>query len=227
MEQSQNKAFQVHQTLMVDKYTLSRKTSDLTQFCKLLNEFFAELVKQGFMGLNSITFDMVEAAALFDAQPIIEAVAALYDKETSQMKYMGAKHVLQKAKELAANDIKADVAIMQDKYEKEALKYYKPNAEGKKWRLSFLTLTDGYVGFDNEAVLQACTKNIETEEQAELLNMAKRLYLQIVDFNRLCKKHNGIGVGSLIDGAMDEPIISVDPSNELFFDPKAALLMDF
>lgn len=227
MEQNQNKAFEVHQTLAVDSYTAKRKASDLTHFCELLNGFFAELVKQGFMGLNNITLEMVQSAAVFDPKPIIDAVSLLYDKETSQMKYMGAKHVLLKAKDIAADDITNTINKMRELYEAKSLQYYRPKTESNVWRVQYLTLTDGNVGFDQEAVLRDCTQYVRTEAQADLLNVAKRLYSQILDFNKLCARYGGVGVGSIIDGAADAVIIGIDPNNRLFFDPKATNLMGF
>lgn len=227
MEQNQKKPFEVHQILSVDEYTAKRKTSDLGHFCKLLNGFFADLVKQGFMGLNNITLEMVQSAAVFDAKPIIDAVSVLYDKETSQMKYMGAKHVLLRAKDLAADDITNTINAMREQYDKQSLQYYRPKQESERWRVPYLTLTDGNVGFDQEAVLRDCTQYVRSEAQAEMLNVAKRLYSQILDFNKLCARYGGVGVGSVFDGAADAVVIGIDPNNKLFFDPKATLLMGF
>lgn len=227
MEQNQNKPFEVHQILSVDENTAKRKTNDLERFCTLLNDFFADLVKQGFMGLNNITIEMVQSAAVFDPQPIIDAVSDLYEKEESHIKYMGAKHIIVKAKSLAMDDIKNSIAKIKSEYQNHALKFDNPNKNGERWRIQYLTLTDGNVGFDKEAVLRDCTQLVSSKAQADLLNVAKRLYSQILDFNKLCARYGGVGVGSIFDGIMDEPIIGIDQNNKVFFDPKATISMGF
>lgn len=227
MEQNEEKAFVVNQILSVDNYQATKETSDLTHFCALLNGYFADLVKAGFIGLNTITLDMVKGVAVFNAEPIIKAVSELYGKEEGHIKYQGARRIIGKAKSLALDEIKQSVSKLEAEYTKQALKFYNPSRMGENWRVRYLTLQDGNVGFDKDAVLRDCTQSVNSEAQADLLNRADDLKRQIQDFNVLCEKHGGVGVGTLFDGMADKPIIGLNDRNELFFDANATSLMSF
>lgn len=221
----QNK-FEVSTQLSKDTDKAVRIASDLTEFCKLMNRVFVNLVKGGYLGLNSITSEMVECAAQFNAEPIISAVCELYEQEAKRFKYERAKNDFLQGKESAIVEIKTAIESARQEYEKFAVKYYKPH-DGGIWRLKYLTLTNGYVDFDRAMVMQDCTNTIMNDKQADFLNRAKELFEQIQSFNKECKRLSNGAVNGISYVAKGDAMITINELDELIFDASLSKVMDF
>ena len=115
MAKTETSGYEVNALLSKNDYKINAQNADLTEFCKLLNEFFADLIKRGFIELRAITPAMVEAVAQFDAAPIIDVVQRAYTDEANKIKYERARLEFLKGKDNAANEIKAAIENMQKK----------------------------------------------------------------------------------------------------------------
>lgn len=226
MAKTDNNGYAVNSTLSTDNYKLSKQNADLTAFCKLLNELFADLTKRGFIELRSITPAMVEAVAQFDAAPIIEVVSKAYTDEATKIKYERARLEFLRGEENATNEIKAAIESVQKQYERNALRYYKPT-EGGYWRLRYLQVENGFVSFNRALLIDDCTDKIRSKQHEEFLKKANDLYTQILAFNKECKRLSGGAVGG-IDYAMGcDALITINEAGELIFDASFTSQMEF
>ena len=63
MAKTETSGYEVNALLSKNDYKINAQNADLTEFCKLLNELFADLIKRGFIELRAITPAMVEAVS--------------------------------------------------------------------------------------------------------------------------------------------------------------------
>lgn len=116
MAETGTNGYTVNTLLSKNDYKLNAQNADLTEFCKLLNEFFADLTKRGFIELKAITPAMVESVAQFDATPIIEIVQKAYIDEATKIKYERARLDFLRGKDHAVDEIRASIKGMQKRY---------------------------------------------------------------------------------------------------------------
>lgn len=226
MANNEKSGYKVNDILSTDNYRLTAQNADLTEFCKLLNEFFADLVKRGFIELRCITPAMLEAVAQFDAAPIIEVVQKNYDDEATKIKYERARLEFLRGKENAANEVKAAIESAQKQYEHNALKYYKPT-EGGYWRLRYLQVVNGFVSFNRALLIDDCSDKIQSKQHEEFLKKANELYTQILAFNIECKRLSR-GAVSGIDYVMgSDALITINEAGDLIFDASFTSQMEF
>ena len=226
MANNEKSGYKVNDILSTDKYRLTAQNADLTEFCKLLNEFFADLVKRGFIELRCITPAMVEAVAQFDAAPIIEVVQKNYDDEATKIKYERARLEFLRGKENAANEVKAAIENAQKQYEHNALKYYKPT-EGGYWRLRYLQVENGFVSFNRALLIEDNTEMVRSKQQEAFLQMANDLYTKILAFNDECKRlsHGALTGIDYVSGS--DALITINESGECIFDASLTSNMEF
>ena len=105
--------YAVNTLLSKNDYKINAQNADLTEFCKLLNGFFADLTKRGFIELKAVTPAMVEAVAQFDVAPIIDVVQRAYTDEAAKIKYERARLEFLKGKDNADNEIHAAIENLQ------------------------------------------------------------------------------------------------------------------
>lgn len=223
---TQQKTFTANMPLSYDTYKGTAMAKDLEAFTTLLNGLFADFVKRGFMGLNDITPEMVEAAAVFTSAPIVAAVSAMYDKEAERIKYARARLDFLRGKDDAANEINVAIAHAKQEYERNALKYYRPK-EGGFWRLRYLSLQDGSVTFDRAKLMHDCTDFVQTEKQADFLNRAKALFEEIKAFNEDCRRLSSGGVSGVDYAGSANAVITIDEMGGVIFDASVSSVMDF
>ena len=191
MTKEENSGNAVSTTLYTDNYKMNAQQSDLTAFCKLLNETFAYLVKRGFIELRSITHDMVEAVAQFDAEPIIEFVQKAYIDEATKIKYERARLDFLKGKDAAADEIKSAIESAKKQYERNALKYYKAKEYDGYWRLRYLQVEDGFVFFNRALLIDDCTAKVRNKAHEAFIQKAHDLYTQLSEFEKECLRLSG------------------------------------
>ena len=166
MAYTETSGYEVNALLSKNDYKINAQNADLTEFCTLLNEFFADLIKRGFIELRAITPAMVDAVAQFDAAPIIEVVQKAYTDEANKIKYERAKLEFLKGIDNAANEIQEAIESLRNKYQREAVKYYKPR-EGGYWRLRYLQVERGFVTFDRALLIDDNTDKIQSKQHEE------------------------------------------------------------
>lgn len=220
------KQYSTNTPLASDAYKGAAMAKDLETFAGQLNALFADFVKRGFFGLNDITPEMMEAAAEFTAAPIVAAVSAMYEKEAERIKYARARLEFLKGRDNAAAEINAAVAHAKQEYERNALKYYKPN-EGGFWRLRYLSLQDGSVTFDRAKLMHDCTDFVQTEKQADFLNRAKALFEEIKAFNEDCRRLSRGEVSGVDYAGSANAVITIDEMGGVIFDASVSSVMDF
>lgn len=226
MAKTDNNGYAVNSILSTDNYKLNAQNADLTYFCKFINEFFADLTKRGFIELKSVTPAMVSAVANFDAAPIIEIVQKAYSDEAAKIKYERARLDFLKGKDNAANDIQASIEELQNRYQREAVKYYKPS-EGGYWRLRYLQVENGFVSYNRALLIDDCTDKVRGKEQEAFIKRAKDLYTQLSKFERDCKRLSGGAVHGIAFVFGGDALITINEAGDLIFDASLTSQMDF
>lgn len=226
MAKTETSGYEVNALLSKNDYKINAQNADLTEFCKLLNELFADLVKQGFIELKAITPAMVEAVAQFDAAPIIEVVQKAYTDEANKIKYERARFDFLKGKDNAANEIKAAIENMQKKSQREAVKYYRPS-EGGYWRLRYLQVENGFVTFNRALLIDDNTDKIQSKQHEEFVKKASDLYTQILAFNKECKRLSGGAVGGIDYVMGGDALITINEIGDCIFDASLTSQMRF
>lgn len=218
--------YAVNTLLSKNDYKINAQNADLTEFCKLLNEFFADMIKRGFIELKAVTPAMVESVAQFDAAPIIDVVQRAYTDEAAKIKYERAKLEFLKGKDNAANEIQEVIESLRNKYQREAVKYYKPR-EGGYWRLRYLQVESGFVTFDRALLIDDNTDKIQSKQHEEFVKKAHDLYTQILAFNKECKRLSGGAVGGIDYVMGGDALITINESGDCIFDASLTSLMRF
>ena len=218
--------YAVNTLLSKNDYKINAQIADLTEFCKLLNGFFADLTKRGFIELKAVTPAMVEAVAQFDTAPIIDVVQRAYTDEAAKIKYERAKLEFFKGKDNAANEIQEAIESLRNKYQREAVKYYKPR-EGGYWRLRYLQVESGFVTFDRALLIDDNTDKIQSKQHEEFVKKAHDLYTQILAFNKECKRLSGGAVGGIDYVMGGDALITINESGDCIFDASLTSLMRF
>ena len=226
MAKTETSGYEVNALLSKNDYKINAQNADLTEFCKLLNEFFADLIKRGFIELRAITPAMVEAVAQFDAAPIIEVVQKAYTDEANKIKYERARLEFLKGKDNASNEIQAAVEGLRNKYQREAVKYYRPS-EGSYWRLRYLQVENGFVTFDRTLLIDDNTDKIQSKQHEEFVKKAHDLYTQILAFNKECKRLSDGAVGGIDYVMGGDALITINESGDCIFDASLTSLMRF
>ena len=122
MANKETNGYEVNALLSKNDYKINAQIADLTEFCKLLNGFFADLTKRGFIELKAVTPAMVEAVAQFDTAPIIDVVQRAYTDEAEKIKYERAKLEFLKGIDNASNEIQEAIERLRNKYKREEIK---------------------------------------------------------------------------------------------------------
>ena len=226
MKTTEKSGFEVNAILSKDDNKLNAQSKDLTEFCKLLNDFFADSVKGGFITLKDITPAMMNAVAQFDSSPIIETITKAYNDEADKIKYERARLDFLKSKENAANEIKTAIENTRRLYERNALRYYKPK-DGGYWRLRYLQVENGFVSFNRDLLISDCTNIVRSKEHDDFIKRANDLYRQIIDFNDDCNRLSGGAVHGIDSVTGGDAIITVNEIGELIFDASLTSLMSF
>lgn len=226
MTTTEKGGFEVNVTLSKDNYKLNAQSKDLTEFCKLLNDFFADLAKRGFITLKDITPAMMNAVAQFDAAPIIEAIIKAYTDEAAKIKYERARLDFLKSKENAVNEIKTAIENTHRLYERNALRYYKPK-EGGYWRLRYLQVENGFVSFNRDLLISDCTNSVRSKEQEEFIKRANDLYTQLLEFEKECKRLSGGEVHGIAFVYGGDAIITIGEFGDIIFDASYTSQMRF
>lgn len=226
MANTETSGYAVNTLLSKNDYKINAQNADLTEFCKLLNELFADLVKRGFIELRCITPAMVEAVAQFDAAPIIEVVQKNYDDEATKIKYERARLEFLRGKENAASEVKAAVEGLRNKYQREAVKYYRPS-EGGYWRLRYLQVENGFVTFNRALLIDDNTDKIQSKQHEEFVKKASDLYTQILAFNKECKRLSGGAVGGIDYVMGGDALITINEIGDCIFDASLTSQMRF
>ena len=169
---------------------------------------------------------MVEAVAQFDAAPIIEVVQKAYTDEANKIKYERAKLEFLKGIDNAANEIQEAIESLRNKYQREAVKYYKPR-EGGYWRLRYLQVKSGFVTFDRALLIDDNTDKIQSKQHEEFVKKAHDLYTQILAFNKECKRLSGGAVGGIDYVMGGDALITINESGDCIFDASLTSLMRF
>lgn len=226
MANKETNGYEVNALLSKNDYKINAQAADLTAFCELLNNTFADLVKGGFIELKNITQPIVNAAAYFDAAPLIEVVEKAYTDEATKIKYERAKRDFLKGKEDAANDIQAAIEEMQKHYQREAVKYYKPS-EGGYWRLRYLQAENGFVSFNRALLIEDNTDKIQSKQHEEFLKKANDLYTEILAFNDECKRLSDGAVTGIDYVSGSDALITINEIGDCIFDASLTSLMRF
>lgn len=226
MANRETNGYAVNTLLSKNDYKINAQIADLTEFCKLLNGFFADLTKRGFIELKAVTPAMVEAVAQFDTAPIIDVVQRAYTDEAAKIKYERAKIEFLKGIDNAANDIQEAIESLRNKYQREAVKYYKPR-EGGYWRLRYLQVENGFVTFDRTLLIDDNTDKIQSKQHEEFVKKAHDLYTQILAFNKECKRLSGGAVGGIDYVMGGDALITINESGDFIFDASLTSLMRF
>ena len=226
MANRETNGYAVNTLLSKNDYKINAQIADLTEFCKLLNGFFADLTKRGFIELKAVTPAMVEAVAQFDTAPIIDVVQRAYTDEAAKIKYERAKLEFLKGIDNAANDIQEAIESLRNKYQREAVKYYKPR-EGGYWRLRYLQVENGFVTFDRTLLIDDNTDKIQSKQHEEFVKKAHDLYTQILAFNKECKRLSGGAVGGIDYVMGGDALITINESGDFIFDASLTSLMRF
>lgn len=226
MTKEENSGNAVSTTLYTDNYKMNAQQSDLTAFCKLLNETFAYLVKRGFIELRSITHDMVEAVAQFDAEPIIEFVQKAYNDEATKIKYERARLDFLKGKDNAADEITAAIESAKKQYESNALKYYKAKEDGY-WRLRYLQVEDGFVFFDRALLIDDCKAKVRNIAHEAFIQKAHDLYTQLSEFEKECLRISGGAVHGIAYVFGGDALITINEEGKLILDVSYTSKMHF
>lgn len=226
MANKETNGYKVNALLSKNDYKINAQNADLTEFCKLLNGFFADLTKRGFIELKAVTPAMVEAAAQFDVAPIIDVVQRAYTDEAAKIKYERAKLEFLKGKDNADNEIHAAIESLRNKYQRESVKYYKPR-EGGYWRLRYLQVESGFVTFDRALLIDDNTDKIQSKQHEEFVKKAHDLYTQILAFNKECKRLSGGAVGGIGYVMGGDVLITINESGDCIFDASLTSLMRF
>lgn len=226
MANRETNGYAVNTLLSKNDYKINAQIADLTEFCKLLNGFFADLTKRGFIELKAVTPAMVEAVAQFDTAPIIDVVQRAYTDEAAKIKYERAKLEFLKGIDNAANDIQEAIESLRNKYQREAVKYYKPR-EGGYWRLRYLQVESGFVTFDRALLIDDNTDKIQSKQHEEFVKKAHDLYTQILAFNKECKRLSGGAVGGIDYVMGGDALITINESGDCIFDASLTSLMRF
>lgn len=226
MANKETNGYKVNALLSKNDYKINAQNADLTEFCKLLNGFFADLTKRGFIELKAVTPAMVEAAAQFDVAPIIDVVQRAYTDEAAKIKYERAKLEFLKGKDNADNEIHAAIESLRNKYQRESVKYYKPR-EGGYWRLRYLQVENGFVTFDRTLLIDDNTDKIQSKQHEEFVKKSHDLYTQILAFNKECKRLSGGAVGGIGYVMGGDVLITINESGDCIFDASLTSLMRF
>lgn len=226
MANRETNGYAVNTLLSKNDYKINAQIADLTEFCKLLNGFFADLTKRGFIELKAVTPAMVEAVAQFDTAPIIDVVQRAYTDEAEKIKYERAKLEFLKGIDNASNDIQEAIESLRNKYQREAVKYYKPR-EGGYWRLRYLQVESGFVTFDRALLIDDNTDKIQSKQHEEFVKKAHDLYTQILAFNKECKRLSGGAVGGIDYVMGGDALITINESGDCIFDASLTSLMRF
>ena len=226
MANRETNGYAVNTLLSKNDYKINAQIADLTEFCKLLNGFFADLTKRGFIELKAVTPAMVEAVAQFDTAPIIDVVQRAYTDEAEKIKYERAKLEFLKGIDNASNDIQEAIESLRNKYQREAVKYYKPR-EGGYWRLRYLQVESGFVTFDRALLIDDNTDKIQSKQHEEFVKKAHDLYTQILAFNKECKRLSGGAVGGIGYVMGGDVLITINESGDCIFDASLTSLMRF
>ena len=226
MANRETNGYAVNTLLSKNDYKINAQNADLTEFCKLLNGFFADLTKRGFIELKAVTPAMVEAVAQFDTAPIIDVVQRAYTDEAAKIKYERAKLEFLKGIDNAANEIQEAIESLRNKYQREAVKYYKPS-EGGYWRLRYLQVENGFVTFDRTLLIDDNTDKIQSKQHEEFVKKAHDLYTQILAFNKECKRLSGGAVGGIDYVMGGDALITINESGDFIFDASLTSLMRF
>ena len=226
MANRETNGYAVNTLLSKNDYKINAQNADLTEFCKLLNGFFADLTKRGFIELKAVTPAMVEAVAQFDTAPIIDVVQRAYTDEAAKIKYERAKLEFLKGIDNASNDIQEAIESLRNKYQREAVKYYKPR-EGGYWRLRYLQVENGFVTFDRILLIDDNTDKIQSKQHEEFVKKAHDLYTQILAFNKECKRLSGGAVGGIDYVMGGDALITINESGDCIFDASLTSLMRF
>lgn len=225
MKQTDNTDFAVGMTLFKDDDKITRIEADLTEFCKMLNSVLASLIKGGYIGMDDIDREKVNALAVFDAEPITAIVRAKYEKEAKSIKYERRKIEFLKEAEKVSDDIKGIVKTFSDEYKKHPLRFYKPYDWGAGWRLHYLVLTESVVTFDRQKVEEEYTQNVLNEAHAAYLDEARELFMKIKEFNAKTLRMSQGTVYGVGYANNNDAIINVTDNGKIVFD--AALSADF
>ena len=226
MANKETNGYKVNALLSKNDYKINAQNADLTEFCKLLNGFFADLTKRGFIELKAVTPAMVEAVAQFDVAPIIDVVQRAYTDEAAKIKYERAKFEFLKGKDNADNEIHAAIESLRNKYQREAVKYYRPS-EGGYWRLRYLQVENGFVTFDRTLLIDDNTDKIQSKQHEEFVKKSHDLYTQILAFNKECKRLSGGAVGGIDYVMGGDALITINESGDCIFDASLTSLMQF
>ena len=226
MANRETNGYAVNTLLSKNDYKINAQNADLTEFCKLLNGFFADLTKRGFIELKAVTPAMVEAAAQFDVAPIIDVVQRAYTDEAAKIKYERARLEFLKGKDNADNEIHAAIESLRNKYQRESVKYYKPR-EGGYWRLRYLQVENGFVTFDRTLLIDDNTDKIQSKQHEEFVKKSHDLYTQILAFNKECKRLSGGAVGGIGYVMGGDVLITINESGDCIFDASLTSLMRF
>lgn len=223
----QQRDFQVNDLLGNSQSRYANQKADLTAFCNLINTLISELEDKGFISATEITPNILCAIADFECTPIVEVVARKYNIEAERIEYERAKQDFLRGFDDAKGEIIAIFERTKQEYSNKALHFYKPQ-EGGYWRLEYLTITDKGISFDEAKLKEHNCQRVKSKEHAKFLKRAKKLYSDIVDFNKEVSKHSGnviMGVSGI--DATTEAVITINEAGEIIFDANVTSFMDF
>ena len=221
----QKKKFVIGDMIDRDTNAITKKAADLTAFTAALNNQFKQLAEIGYIDREDITPEMVAGLAVFDAAHIIEAVTRKYQQDAEIISFKAARNKFLAGLAEAVEDIKEKTKEFAETTDREKLKrgYY---FETPDMRLPYLTLSGHTVSFDRNKLTEDHTRQIPTQEIADLLNRAADLFEQLQQLNEETRRRSG-GSATGIAEPSQTAFISVSDIGEIFFNKDAAAMLNF
>lgn len=224
-ENAVNRAYKVGDIIAKDINMIERKTRDLTAFCAVLSDLYAELKERGYI-VEAFTADTLRAFELLEESAVIAGVERAFRKEADKFNFMATKRRFLQGIEESRHEIGALFNEARERAGNPLRGFVGADAAARlglspEWRLPFLIFKAGKWDFLADEVETEGTQTIATERAADLMNEARGLYDHLRRLSADIWRESGGEVNLLhLLSDKDNALIKIDTDNEIYFCPE-------
>lgn len=215
--------YQIGSVLSKDTSTIDKGLADLKAFCPHINKLINGFCKAQYITKADITDGIAKSLAVFDPSALKDVISVRYEQEGASIQYSVARQQFMKGLHDVLDDIDAECRKSFGEYEREKLS--KGYCLELHERLQYLKVEDGLVSYDGDMLAETYTETVTTQEQADYLNKAREVYINICELNaethRRAKDIDGV-----TDDVYGNPIIQVI-DGKVYFQPENSRFLNF
>lgn len=179
---TEKQVYKIGSVISENTYQINSYCVDLQSFADLMNALLQTLVSKGFLTMDEVTTELIKCLTLFDSTELNEIVSKKYKDEAANIQFEAARNQFLKGLESTKEDIENILLQVSEQYKKDTLR--KGFRLDPATRFYFLTFSNGCFSFDKGKVIAEHTRYITTQEQADLMNRAYKLYEDMKKFEQ-------------------------------------------